>query len=468
MPEMKDPAIEKWPDTLAPGTPEELAGPYEGPAPEASRFPTLDVLRGFALLGILMLNIDDFAGPESLWDFPIGGVKQAFTGWHAHLDAAIVLLKWLLAEGKMRNLFSMLFGAGVVLLTERIESRSGPARARGIYYRRNLWLLFFGLCHGFLIWFGDILVDYSVLALVALYPLRQLPARMLLGIGVLVWLVGGSFGMYRFLGAPEMLRTDAQLQAATTAGSAATLGQRRLLEETRTQQAGAAAALAEQVHEERLGYWAGRQNRIKGELGFLAVKFSSLGILEWLGAMIVGMGLYKTGYLTNRLPARTYGLIAIACYAVSWPLTISGVLHVYGANFSPATFARWIARPYTLEVATGALGNASVLLLLLRSAFARRLLAPLGAVGRTAFSNYILTSLLCKFIFSWGPWKLYGQLEYYQWLYVVAAVWTVNLILSATWLRVFAFGPLEWLWRSLTYWRPQPMRLRRTVVQSGS
>jgi uncharacterized protein len=88
----------------------------------------------------------------------------------------------------------------------------------------------------------------------------------------------------------------------------------------------------------------------------------------------------------------------------------------------------------------------------------------LGAVGRTAFSNYIATSLLCQFVFTWGPWHLYGTLDYYQQIYVVAGVWTLNIVVSTLWLRSFAYGPLEWMWRSLTYWQVQPFRLKGALA----
>lgn len=188
--------IAKMTGTLPPGTPEELAGPAEAPVRQKMRFASLDVLRGFALLGILILNIENFAGYEALMDFPVGLIKPAFVGWHAHLDFAIVILKWVFAEGKMRGLFSLLFGAGAVLLTERIERRGETGRAAVVFYRRNFWLLLFGICHGFLIWFGDILFPYAVLGLIFLYPLRRLAARKLIIVGLTIWLVGGTFVAY--------------------------------------------------------------------------------------------------------------------------------------------------------------------------------------------------------------------------------------------------------------------------------
>lgn len=101
-----------------------------------------------------------------------------------------------------------------------------------------------------------------------------------------------------------------------------------------------------------------------------------------------------------------------------------------------------------------------MLLLLIKSGILRPLLRPVAAVGQMALSNYLLTTILCQSLFIWSPWRLYGRLEYYQLLYVVFGVWSINLVVSPFWLRFFRFGPMEWCWRSLTYWRVQPMRLR--------
>jgi uncharacterized protein len=444
-------------ETLPAGAPEELAGPVEAPVRQNERFASLDVLRGFALLGILMLNIEDFAGHEALWDFPVGLIKPAFVGWHAHLDYAIVILKWVFAEGKMRGLFSMLFGAGAVLLTERIERRGETSRAATIFYRRNFWLLLFGICHGFLIWWGDILLYYAVLGLLFLYPLRRLSARKLIVLGLTIWIVGGTLGSLRFFHVADVLRSDAQLTAARAAGPAATPAQLAVIAGAESERKSDSNAAAAEIRRGRLGYVAAWRHGIASELSFLKLAFGSFLILEILGAMITGMGLYKAGFLTNRRPAIEYALLALGGYAVSSPLVLTGLWHMYREGFTAAADARWISIPYTTEVVGAALANTSILLLLVRSGRLRWAFYPLSAVGRTAFSNYILTSLICKTVFSWGPWKLYGKLEFYQWYLFAAAVWMVNLIISPLWLRVFAFGPLEWLWRSLTYWQRQPM-----------
>jgi len=443
------------------GTPEELAGPNGAPVKLDQRFPTLDIVRGVALLGILMLNIEDFAGSEGLSDIPIGLAKAAFVGWHAHLDWTIVIVKWLFGEGRMRGMFSMLFGAGVILLTERIEHRAGPGKAAGVYYRRNLWLLLFGLFHGFVIWFGDILVDYSVMALLFLYPLRRLCSRTLIVCGLAIWLLGGTATRIHAAHVVEILHKDAQLTAAKAAGHSASYVQQALLAASQKEQQAHAASLKEDIRKGQLGFLDGWPHRIEAEQNWLWAKFSSFRFVEWLGAMITGMGLYKVGFLTNRRRVREYVIVAIAGYAVALPLTLIGLWHLYHAGFTIAADARWMRIPYTTELCAGTLANPSFLLLLIRSGKFKRVFLPLAAVGRTAFTNYILTSIICQTIFAWGPWKLFGQFEFYQWYVVVAGVWTFNLVFSSIWLRFFVFGPLEWLWRSLTYWKRQPLLLRQ-------
>ena len=445
---------------------EELAGPVGGPGRGGPRLGALDVLRGFALLGILTVNVEDFAGPESLHDVPMGLARAASVGWHAHLDLAILTLKWLFVEGKMRAMFAMLFGAGAVLLTERIERRGQPARAADIFLRRNMWLALFGLIHGTLIWQGDILLDYGMIGLLFLFPLRHAAPRRLVGVGMTIWLVGGTLGLANFLHAPTVMRDANQLLAATRAeqaGQVPTGPQRAVLAAASEQQGKEQAATAQAVQEGRQDYLASVPGRTTGYLAFNASVFTSGFFVEVLGTMIAGMGLYKLGFLSGRRSTRTHLITALAGYAISVPIVLVGIWHANRLGFTKVAVIEWMDLPYAFETIPATLANASVLLLLIRTGRLRPALDRLGAVGRTAFSNYILTSLVCQFVFAWGPWKLYGRLEYYQYLYVVAAVWTANLIASSFWLRAFAFGPPEWMWRSLTYWTRQPLRLRQCL-----
>jgi uncharacterized protein len=440
---------------------EELAGPPQAPVGRGQRIASLDVLRGFALLGILVLNIDDFSGPEALRDIPMGVAKAAFVGWHAHLDLVIVTIKWMFFEGKMRALFATLFGAGCVLLTERIERRR-PEVAADIFQRRCLWLMLFGLIHATLIWDGDVLFYYSVNALLFLYPLRHVKAKFLIGVGLTIALLGGTLGAANTIYDPSTFRRgqlEEQATAAIHAGKTPTAEQKAALVAAGAQQAEDKAQIAEQVAIAHKGFWGYLPVNATSYVEFALGLVSHGWMAEVTGMLIFGMGLYKTGFLTAKRSPRLYATTAVIGYGISAPIVLIGIHQASLAGFSNAAATKWMFLPYGLQQIPAMIANASVLLLIVSKGWLQPVQRTLGAVGRTAFSNYIATSLLCRYMFIWGPWHLYGTLEYYQEIYVVVGIWALNLIASTIWLRAFAYGPLEWVWRSLTYWKLQPFRL---------
>src|SRR5580698_2198294 len=171
---------------VAPGAPEELAGPPHTalnalrPVARAERISSMDLLRGFSLMGILIMNICDFAYGFTNYAFPLSTVKPVFHGPHWKINTAAWFLRWIFAEGKMRALFSMLFGAGVILLTERALARGAGIRVADIFTRRNMWLVLIGMLHGYLIWSGDILFYYGTAALLFLFPFRNVRVKRLM------------------------------------------------------------------------------------------------------------------------------------------------------------------------------------------------------------------------------------------------------------------------------------------------
>ena len=443
---------------------EELAGPAPAPVAAAGRLPSLDVLRGFALLGILMANIQDFASPTGiLHDVPLDVVSQS--GSHHALDVAVMTVQWLFIEGKMRALFGLLFGAGTVLLLERLEKRSGAKLAADIFHRRSMWLLAFGILHGSLIWSGDILLFYGSLALLALYPLRDVGARYLIGIGLALSLAGGTLGIANAMDLGAALPAAALQEGAATARAshtAPTAAQERAIDAAVALRTEELQAIPKAVTAGRRGYLASEPDNAKGEADFVVLVFRTGWVFEVLGIMIVGMGLYKIGFLSARLPSGVYLGTAVGGYAISMTIVLVGIQHSRRFGFSDAITTIYMFLPYGIQQIAGMLANASVVLLLVRNRRFVPLQQALAAVGRTALSNYLFTSVVCQFLFKWGPWKLYGALEYYQQVYVVVCVWAVNIAASVLWLRLFSFGPLEWLWRSLTYWKLQPLFAERT------
>jgi len=449
---------------LPAGAPEELAGPPHVPAPVSrqERISSVDTLRGMALLGILAMNITDFGLPR--WDYtiPLSTVHPVFSGPYWRINTIAWFLRWILAEGKMRALFSMLFGAGAILLTSRAESRGAGDRAADIFTRRNMWLMLFGILHCYLIWNGDILYFYGLMGLIFLYPMRNLkPKTLFIWAAVVLFLngallTGGQMASRystrkKALAADKLYREHKPLTEEQSADIKAwSAAQDRMRPPQKK--------LYEDIHAAQKGYLSAQikdaKDAFEGE-----TKGAYAGFGDMLGFMLLGMGLYRNGFLTAKLQTKTYAIIAALALGVCWPLIFAGCYMAWKSHFDMFTVFGWLYLPYDIGRFTGALGNAALLLLILKSGLLKFLTRRLAAVGQMALSNYLFTSSFCKFLFVWGPLHWYGYMEYYKLYYVMAGVWAFNLIWSPLWLKYFQFGPAEWVWRSLTYWKRQPMRI---------
>ena len=452
---------------------EEIAGPVPAFSPIRSpeRFASMDVLRGIALLGILIANVSDFGLPG--WDYlvPLSASKAVFTGPHSAANTAMWFARWLIMEGKMRALFSLLFGAGVILLTGRIEHRQGLGRAADIYLRRNMWLVLFGVLHGYLLYHGDILYFYGLIALLFLYPCRNLQPRTLAIAGLC--LLGlcmcinpfASGTAIRDIGLHQRVLVAEHARLKGEALSTAQLDDMKSWQTREQEWRPGADAVAADLAAARGGIASNFRRELPAVVAYERDYFYSLVFLDMLPIMLFGMALCKTGFLKAEMSARTYGLTALAGAAISIPVVSMATWKSYQSGFDMLTSEKWLYLTYDVGRVSGMLAIASLGLFCVKKKFFPRVLTSLAAVGQMALSNYLLTSLLCNILFFWGPWKLYGLLEYYQLYYVVAGVWLVNLLWSGFWLRRFQFGPAEWLWRSLTYWKRQPLLLPSTFAE---
>jgi uncharacterized protein len=425
-----------------------------GPVLGAERIGGMDVLRGIAVLGILLLNILGFALPFQASFDPTAG------GGHTGVNLWIWAVNTVLFEGKMRAIFSMLFGAGMLVLTSRLEERGFGVESADIYYRRLLWLLAFGLVHAYFIWWGDILFFYSVLGLF-LFPLRRVSGRALVVAGMILLLIGAGRGL---LGAMD---TRAARAAASAADAAAASGQtltdaQKAAQTAWSERLKSARPSPEELSKEIAAYRGSYADALRQRAGFLAGAQA-----QWLyhyfvfdigGMMLFGIGLLKTGFLAGRLPFREYAIIAALGYGIGLPLAALAVRHDITSGFDPVTMAFGSVMHAVARLPV-ALAHASVVMMVWKVGFARWLTSPLAAVGQMAFSCYIAQSLICTTIFYGYGLGLFARLERYQLYMVVAAVWVVLLVVSPLWLARFRFGPLEWAWRSLTYLYRQPMRL---------
>ncbi|WP_343824773.1 DUF418 domain-containing protein, partial [Microbacterium aurantiacum] len=167
------------------------------------------------------------------------------------------------------------------------------------------------------------------------------------------------------------------------------------------------------------------------------------------------------GFLTGQLTSATYAKVALSGYGIAWPIVLGGLVQASHYDFSSSVTTVAMMLPYEFQAIPGCLANASILLLLVRQGALMPLQRCLAAVGRMALTNYLFTSILCRTLFAWTYLLPVDTLEHYQMMLVVIGVWTFNIVFSLLWLRVFEFGPLEWAWRSLTYWKRQPIVLAR-------
>jgi len=452
------------------GTNEELAGPAPvlmAPVQGQERISVIDTLRGFALMGILIMNITDFGLGFQNYMYPLSTVKPVFNGPHWMLNTVLWFVRWIFAEGKMRGLFSMLFGAGVVLLTERAEKRGAGVKVADIYLRRNMWLVLFGMLHAYFIWSGDILFFYGTAGLLFLFPFRVMRSSRLLWVaGVVLFLNSLVVDVGLTMQQVMVHKSGVEARQAYAKNHVVTLEQRKAIDADDKQEGNFRKSkkdMYEDIAKQQKGYWSAQSARAKDVLlGHL--KGSYFGFGDWFGMMALGMALYKNGFLSGKLRTKTYVWTAVIGLGIAYPLITVGAWKAWKGHFDLVHTHLWMTLPYGVGRVTGAVGTAALLILVIRSGAFSWVMKRVAAVGQMALSNYLLTSVSMQVLFVWSPLKWYGYMDYYKLYIVVVCMWLVNMTWSTIWLRYFEFGPMEWVWRSLTYWKRQPMRLRKAAA----
>lgn len=430
-----------------------------GAAPVAQRIEALDVVRGVALFGILLMNITGF-GLVHAYSNPVndGGA----TG--ANLWSWIVTQMFF--EGTQRGLFSLLFGASVILLTSRLEA-SGRSDAADIYFRRNLWLIGFGLLNAFVfLWYGDILYAYGITALFV-FSFRKMAPKYLLAIGVGVLLLGALWNLHdttRFLGKHSAF---AQASATQSAGRTLTEEQKQAVsawEKARSEYEATPAMVREEIAG-RTGSYASAWT----QLSEYSLWWQTWGFYRYFsdifGMMLIGMALYRLGVLTLEQPSRLYLWMVAIGYGLGLTVNYIETRWILDHQFSAVAFAQTNIS-YDLGRLAMTVGHLGALLLFVRSGALPWLRRSLAAVGQMAVTNYLTHSVVCSFIFVGLGY--FSQLERHQLYYIVFAIWTVQLVVSPLWLLHYRFGPMEWLWRYLTYMKRPPLRHTAVPVTAGA
>jgi uncharacterized protein len=434
----------------------DISAPRPKPLPvtAAERVASVDVLRGVALLGILAINIVVFAWPEAASADPHRGA--GFTG----MDRAVWVFNHLFFEYKMMTIFSMLFGAGLVLMGDRADARGAPLA--WTYYRRVFWLLVLGALHGYFLWFGDVLFFYAECGLI-LYPFRRRSAPTLIIVGILAMLVLVGVGATIHAGLHFLETTSTIAQSARHVGERPTkfqawideLWTQTVLPEIEKSPDKKAEAFAKNIETFRGSYAGIVRHNFKEVIE--AQTFGFVLFTAWVigGRMLLGMGLMKMGAFAAKRSWRFYVWMVALGYGLGLPLVGYDTYALIQNDFGYKTFLPSQYLFNYLGSVVVALGHVGVVMLICKAAAIPWLTRRLAAVGRMALTNYLMQSVICTTLFyGWG----FGTLNRTALAGIVLAIWVFQLLISPLWLRFFRFGPAEWLWRSLTYWRWQSMR----------
>ena len=402
------------------------------------RIATLDIVRGIAVMGILAMNIVAFAMPFQAYMNPL-----AF-GHEGPADLAAWAFNFVLIDGKMRGLFSFLFGASMLLVIERAEANgASPAR---VHYARMAWLLVFGLLHFTFIWFGDILSGYAMIGMIA-FLFRRMETRALIRWGAILVLV--QFLLFAAMaGGAWFLQSQAALPGAPADVVAEWQGLHAELGVPTSE------ALAQ-----KLALFTGPYSQyLAHQFGDIAEPFVSLLMFGWetLAYFLFGMAALKSGFLRGEWADGEYRKAALIGFGIGIPVyALLAWILLSGGFEVPLLIAASMAATVPFRPLMVVAIAAAIILLTRRGG---ALVDRIAAAGRAAFTNYLGTSILMTGLFyGWGLGQ-YGSLSRAELWLVVLAMWVLMLLWSKPWLDRFQFGPFEWLWRSLARWQPQPMR----------
>ncbi|TQV86422.1 DUF418 domain-containing protein [Aliikangiella coralliicola] len=403
-----------------------VSSPTITPVTEEERFLSLDFIRGIAVFGILLMNVQVFGNVFASYVNPT--VNDDFSG----INQVAWFFTHIFIEQKFYTIFSMLFGAGIVLMAERATLRGVSAGA--YHYRRSILLLIFGLCHGFFIWYGDILTIYGFFALLVFGGWQSSPRRLIV-VGIVLTLM---VSLMMLAGSSEIDEDSVREIERNFFPS------------------------LEMIEKEVAAYrgsWIDNQvERVEGMITMLS--FLVFVGIRIAGCMLIGMALYKLGIINGKRSTGFYRRLSAICLVPGLIAIAYGANLIYQNEFKDAVKIQMLYGQINFLVSLPvALGYIGLFHLFHRSDCCAILKKKFEAVGQMAFTNYILQSVVCTSIFYGFGFGLFSSLERFEMLVVAVGVFLLQLFWSDWWLSRFRFGPIEWLWRSLVYFKLQRLRV---------
>lgn len=394
------------------------------------RIISIDVLRGIAVLGILIMNIQSFSMIGAAY------INPTAYGDLTGLNKWVWIISHIFASEKFMSIFSILFGAGIILFTDRAIEKGRKASA--FHYRRMFWLLVFGMLHAYLIWYGDILVNYALCGMLV-YLFRKMSPKTLMIYASLFFVVPIIFSVASGL--------TIQYWPA----------------ESYNQNMQSWLPDAEKISHDLAamqGSWIQQMDvRVPSTIFMQTFLFFWSTLWRVTSMILLGMALYKWGVLSARRSDLFYLRMTLIGLAVGYGIIGAGIFENFAKDWS-MDYSMFLGSLYNyVGSVLVALGYIGFVMLICKAAQFIRLKKLFASVGKMAFTNYILMSLLGMFIFYGNGLGLFGHVERSVQILIVIAIWIFILIISPLWLKKFWYGPLEWLWRVLSYWRKQPMKI---------
>ncbi len=393
--------------------------------PAKERIALLDIVRGFAVLGILLMNIRLFSEPSAAYLNPM--VYSA----HEGANKLWWSIQYFLADQKFMAIFSMLFGASTAIICDSLANKGLPVALT--FAKRIFGLLIMGLAHAYLLWSGDILVFYA-LGAIAPFLFRNARWWVTASVGTLLLAIGSVWSLLGY-------HSFADLSAMVQEEIAAYMWLPPM------------EHLQHEVDAFQGGWLSQQPLRAEHSWYFHTDVFVNWGVWRVTGVMLIGLALYRAGFLRGALSTKAYATIAAISFPIGFALVTMGYLNNEAANWAfPYSMFAGSQWNYwgSLFVAMGYMASIAVLLTATRFRFG---FTALTNVGKAALSNYLFQTVMCTGIFYGHGLGLFGQLERWQTAFVVLAVWATQIILSTLWFKRFKQGPMESLWHRFTYAR---------------
>ena len=425
------------------------------PAPVTlkERVNSVDVLRGVALLGIMVINIEFFALPAVIYFNP--SLSGGFEGLN--------LLTWKFSSTfflhKMMGIFSMLFGAGLVLMYDRFEAKK--IKFGSFYYRRIFWLLIIGLVHSYLIWYGDILVTYAICGLL-LFLFRRRSPRFLIIFAIIFFSIGMllQFGSgYQFQWLRSAAVEVAQAEVAGEQIEAYKYEMADIWDEMSGMLIPTEGEIESEIEAYKGGYSSNMTHRIPETIMMQTQALGFMMFWRAMGLMLLGMALLKMGILSAMRSMKFYIILAVIGYGLGVPISVIASNGMIENNFDIVHVFMVGNQLIYVSFLLITFGHISVVMLIFKLSLLKKLTHSLSCVGRMALTNYLLQSIICTTIFYGFGLGWFNNFGRFELIFFIFPIWILQLLVSPWWLKRFKFGPVEWIWRSLTYWQKQPMKL---------